>query len=208
MIICGPSQAGKTTFTESLINNRGIMFDVPPRKVHLFTGSQYDKGEREDMEVYEGLPDSFDMVNPHDLVILDDLMNEAVNSKVVSNLFTRLVHHLPCTVLMLTQNLFSGGKENRTRSLNSQYIVLFKSPRDMSQIEYLGRQMYPGKRGFLTAVYKDAVNLRPYSYLLLDLHQQTPEELRLRTCILPHEAPQRAYLLPSQHISRDKKRNL
>lgn len=199
MLVVGPSMAGKTTFVKKLIENRHLLYDVPPKKVHWFTGSEPPADIL--VEVYdEGLPDNFDMVHPHDMVVLDDLMMEAENSKVVSNLFTRLVHHRPCTVISITQNLYSGGKENRTRSLNAQYIVLFKSPRDASQIECLGRQMYPGKKGFLTEAYKDAVSLRPHSYLLLDLCQNSPEELRVRTSILPDEAPMRVYLLPSYKI--------
>src|SRR5713101_4146580 len=202
MLIVGPSQADKTTFVENLINSRHVLFEVPPREIHWFTESHYET-DCTDIQVYEGgLPDSFEMVQPGDMVVLDDLMNEAADSKEVSNLFTRLVHHLPCTVLSLTQNLYSKSSENRTRSLNSQYIVLFKSPRDASQIECLGRQMYPGQKGFLTGAYKDAISIRPYSYLLLDLHQTTPEELRVRTCILPDEAPQRVYLPRSKAINK------
>lgn len=203
MIVAGPSQAGKTTFVESLIKSRDVMFDIAPRKVHWFTGTLYDSS-LPDMQVYEGLPDSFDMVEPYDMIILDDLMMEAETSKAVSNLFTRLVHHLPCTVVSITQNLYCGGRENRTRSLNSQYIVLFKSPRDLSQITCLGKQMYPGKKGFLIEVYKDAINLHPHSYLFLDLHQNTPEELRLRSCVLPEEAPQRVYMPPNAINMRTK----
>lgn len=193
MIVVGPSQAGKTTFVENLIANRDVLFDTPPRKIHWFTGSEYTS-ENPDIEIYEGLPESFDSVEPYDMIVLDDLMMEAENSKAVSNLFTRQVHHKPCTVISITQNLYSGGRENRTRSLNSQYIVLFKSPRDISQVGVLGKQMYPGKKGFLTEVYKDAVNIRPHSYLFLDLHQKTPEVMRLRTCILPGEEPQMVYM--------------
>jgi hypothetical protein len=41
------------------------------------------------------------------------------------------------------QNTFSKGKENRTMSINTQYIVLFKNPRDQIGPAILARQMYP-----------------------------------------------------------------
>jgi hypothetical protein len=200
MLIAGPSQAGKTTFVEKLIAERTTMFDIAPQYIHWFTGTEYEPPAdlAEQIHVYnDGLPDSFDMVRPHDLVVLDDLMVESEKSAAVSNLFTRLVHHKPCTVIVITQNLYSAGKENRTRSLNSQYIVLFKSPRDASQIDCLSRQMYPGEKSFLTKAYRDAVSQRPFSYLFLDLHQTTHEALRVRARILPGEGPQIVYLPPS-----------
>jgi hypothetical protein len=69
----------------------------------------------------------------------------------------------------------------------SQYIVLFKSAKEVSQIDCLSRQIYPGENSFLTKAYKDAVNHRAYSYLFLDLHQTTNKALRVRACILPGE---------------------
>ena len=48
-------------------------------------------------------------------------------------------------VICLVQNMFYQGKESRTMSLNTQYLVLFKSPRDKQQISILSRQMYPNR---------------------------------------------------------------
>ena len=43
------------------------------------------------------------------------------------------------------QNLFPQGKSNRSISLNSDYLVLFKDPRDKLQILTPGKQMYPSE---------------------------------------------------------------
>ena len=61
----------------------------------------------------------------------------------------------------------------------------------MTQIEHLGRQM---NNKFLKAAFTDAMERGPYSYILLDFHQKTPEEVRVRTRVLPYEAPQFAYM--------------
>ena len=71
-------------------------------------------------------------------------------------------------------------------NLNSHYIVLFKNPRDMAQITYLSRQMYSGKKNFLTDAFQDATS-HPYGYLFLDLKADTDDELRVRTNIFPGE---------------------
>ena len=75
------------------------------------------------------------------------------------------------------QNFFD--KRLRTITLNTHYVVFFKNPRDTSQIQHLGRQM--GSK-ILAHAYKDATS-EPYGYLLVDLKQDTPEEIRLRTGI-------------------------
>ena len=59
-------------------------------------------------------------------------------------MFTQTSHHLPCFTIFVSQNIFPGGKEARTRSLNTHYYTILKIPRDKSQIEFLARQMKPG----------------------------------------------------------------
>ena len=205
-IVAGPSLAGKTKFVESLLVNRHKLFDVAPRKIHWFSSTFYEAPEelRKDLIFYQDISpcEEFNMVKPHDAVVLDDLMQEIANSKAITNLFTRHVHHKPCTVISITQNLFQAGKETRTRSLNAQYLVLFKSPRDASQIDFLGRQMYPGDKKFLTEAFRDATASRPHGYLFIDLNQSTPEVLRVRTRILPSEYPTLVYLPKSLHYKQ------
>ena len=86
--------------------------------------------------------------------------------------------------MYLTQNLFPPGKQSRTISLNSHYIIVFKHPIDLLGISTLACQMYPNNTNFLVQSFQDATK-KPNGYLLLDLHQHTPENMRLRTNILP-----------------------
>ena len=88
------------------------------------------------------------------------------------------------------QNLFPKNKESRTISLNSQYIVVFKNPRDVSQ---MAKQMYPGRVKFVQEAFADATST-PYGYILVDVEQDTPEDLRLRTSILPDDSVQYVYM--------------
>jgi len=74
----------------------------------------------------------------------------------------------------------------RTISLNAQYIVLFKNPRDNSQFTHLARQLHPHTSRFAVEAYKNATT-EPYGYLLVDLHSEQDEDLRLRTRIFPGE---------------------
>ena len=68
----------------------------------------------------------------------------------------------------------------RTISMNVQYIVLFKNPRDSSQFVHLAKQLYPHKSCFVHQAYVDATK-RPYGYLMLDLQSDQDEHLSRRT---------------------------
>ena len=88
-------------------------------------------------------------------------------------------HHRNLTVLYIVQNLFNQDKSMRTVSLNSHYLVLFKNPRDMTQIRTLEQQMYPKQAWFLVDAFDDATS-KPFSYILLDLRSDTPDAIRVR----------------------------
>ena len=62
-------------------------------------------------------------------------------------------------------------------------MVLFKNPRDASQIQHLARQMYPKDPEYLVQVYERVMTLGT-SYLFIDLKQETPDNMRLRAIIL------------------------
>ena len=118
----------------------------------------------------------------NNLVVLDDKMNDDGGSKTLAKLFTQGAHHRNLTVVFIVQNLFHQGESMRSVSLNAHYMFLFKNPRDKGQVRALGSQMYPGDGNFLVSSYRDATEER-YGYLLLDLHPETPEPLRVRTGI-------------------------
>ena len=63
----------------------------------------------------------FDSINPaeRNLVILDDVMSEAGDSKSVAKLFTQGSQNRNMTVVFLVQNLFHQAKQMRNISLNT-----------------------------------------------------------------------------------------
>jgi hypothetical protein len=192
--ICGQSQSGKSYLVRSMLRNlEELFFPVPSKVIYCYGEFQKEFDELSEalpnIQLVQGFPnDLYDMTEAHDnsLVILDDLMSQCSNDQRVADLFTRGSHHRGISVLFLTQNLFPPGKLSRTISLNSHYMLIFRNPRDSLGIATLARQMYPKNVGYLLESFNDATK-RPYGYLLLDLHQLTPEDIRLRTNILPNE---------------------
>ena len=88
----------------------------------------------------EGSPDFDNAENVPTIIVLDDLMDSAYSTK-VSQLFTKGSHHRNISLLLITQNLFHKGPSSRDISLNSKYIVVFKNPRDKTQVVHLARQV-------------------------------------------------------------------
>ena len=85
---------------------------------------------------------SFDSKN-RNLVVIDDLASET--DERVTKLSTKKSHHCNTSVIYLVHNLFLEGKESRTISINAQYTVLFKTPRDNTQVVNLAKHVYPGR---------------------------------------------------------------
>ena len=192
MLVCGPTMAGKSTFVHDLLKDKSI-FDKPPASVYWYYGGESTEGLKGRGYILKsGLPDNFLDVPRDSVVVLDDLMNEAKDHAGVTALFTKLVHHRNLFVINITQNFFQNSKDTRTRRLNTQYVVMFKNPSDVTQIHVIGRQMYPGNPSFLSSVNKKATK-KPHSYLFLDLRQETPEDYRVRSNLLQHEFPMKVY---------------
>ena len=192
-IVAGPTGCGKTTFVARLLRNASGMIDPVPERVTWYYGewqSAYENLDIPNLHLQEGLPTYFD-AGKRNVVVLDDLMAET--DRRVTDLFTKKSHHSNTSVIYLVQNLFSRNKESRTISLNTQYMVVFKNPRDASQITNLAKQMYPGRVKFIQEAFADGTST-PYGYLLVGLKQDTPEDLRLRTSILPDDVVQYVYM--------------
>ena len=194
-IVAGPTGCGKSTFVTRLLRHASAMIDPPPEKITWCYGEwqeAYATTDLTHMRFEEGLPkaDMFETTT-RNLIVIDDLTTET--DERVTTLFTKKSHHRNTSVLYLVQNLFPKNKESRTISLNTHYMVVFNNPRDATQLLHLARQMYPRCTKFALEAFKDATTV-PYGYLLVDLKQDTPEDMRLRTCIFPDDDVQYVYL--------------
>ena len=158
--ISGQTGSGKTQWVYKFLTHINDMYSKdPPSKILYCYGIHQDLFEQ--MERYvphfyskQGLPtveelDEFTRDKQHKLIIIDDLMHEVMQNKDMELLFTQETRHKCVSVILITQNLYPGGKHARTIALNTWYMVLMKNLRDVSQVSILGRQLYPGKsKGF------------------------------------------------------------
>ena len=187
-IISGPSSCGKTYFLLRFIESiEHMITPIPEEVVYCYSEYQpiFNQFKQKGVVFNEGIPEVDDWTNnKRRLVIIDDLMHEA--DERITRLFTKISHHRSMSVIQVVQNIFSKNKEQRTISLNSHYLVIFKNPRDKSQIINLGKQIYPGQSEFVREAFKSAT-ATPNSYILFDLRQETSDQLRLRANIFPGE---------------------
>jgi hypothetical protein len=190
-ILAGPTGAGKTVLLQQILEHKNKLIDkIPEKIVYCYKSWQpaYDQINlaTEDIEFVQGFynVELFDK-SKNNMIIIDDLMNECENSSEIKQLFAVDSHHSNISVFLISQNIFPKGKCARDISLNSNYLIIFNSPRDMNQISVLGRQMYPDKSKFFMEAYNDATNNKGHSYLFIDLKQKTEDRNRIQTGIIP-----------------------
>ena len=191
--ISGASGSGKTCLTHNIIDNKDIIFSQPPTAVLYCYNIHQDifeeiEAKNSSVKFHQGLPssdtvDQFGKDRGSKLLVLDDLANVAGRSEDIEQLMTQKSHHLNIYVVYITQNIFDKQKNNRTISLQFDYIFLFRNFRDKGQIACLGRQLYPGyNKAFMDAY--DWATKEPFAYLMLNLSARNPhEDIRLLTNI-------------------------
>ena len=184
MMVCGPSDSGKTIFITQVITNRDRICSYPPLKivvvycnaesnltqfadvkinVNELDNDQYgaDYLERYFIEVATGKKETD---APHSLVVFDDCQMKPNLVKAISALFNGNARHNNMSLIYVGQKLFDGHDQNRI-STNTKYLVLFKNSRFKNECTTLNRQIHPGHPGILAAMLE---SLNPHEHLLIN----------------------------------------
>jgi hypothetical protein len=196
ILIAGPTQCGKTHFlAQVLLEQR---FAPSPQRIVWVYGEwqptyEHLRRAMPQIEFVENFTSQlYDSFRPdtRNVLILDDQMENKDahkrGSNSVTKFFTQGSHHRNLTVIYIVQNLFNKDNSMRTVSLNTHYMVLFKNPRDATQIRTLASQMYPDRTQFLIQAFRDATS-KPHGYLLINLRPDACDELRILTDVLEDE---------------------
>jgi len=153
LTVSGSSGTGKTRWIQRFLEYHeqivGFKFDTI-----LFMYGEYQnlfddiKEKHGDIEWCEGFCHDtlLNKIHPDSrqkLLILDDLLDEISNDKLLQSFYIRKSHHWNVSILLTTQYLHE--KHLRLINLNTTDFVLFKSVRDITPIRILGQQMYPTK---------------------------------------------------------------
>lgn len=204
ILLCSPSNSGKTSLFLELIKFRDWIFENKFEKVILCYTMYQDayKELENDKQIifFEGIPTyehlqewSLKSENKHVLLVWDDLLHIMLSKKYrsfIEEVFEKYIHHLNYCSLVISQNCFY--KNMRHISLNTQYFFLLNYVRDKNQVLHLGRQIFPQTKDFLK-IYDDAMkesgnqkHIPPYILLKAHAFDKT---FRILTNILPYQAP-------------------
>ena len=181
MIVAGSSGSGKTVFTKQVLHSADVEFE----RIFWFY-SEWQDGYQDcaGVKFVSDMPTSLDAylesTGGPKLVVFDDMMTQCANSEMIAQAFTQKRHHHNVSVVLILQNLYCQGRVMRNVHLNTEYVVLFRNPRDKSQFGHFARQLEPKRSKDLVDAYVDATS-RPYSHLLVDLKPLTPDQLRYRS---------------------------
>ena len=189
MTISGPSQCGKSEFIFNLIKFREDVVTAEFKRIIYCQSNCYSvknlefferlKQEFEPLEILQGLPDINELQltfnNEPALLIVDDLMNDVLNSKKMVEIATIHAHNFNLSVVFVLQNFYAGGKFSTTLQRNSQYKVLFYNSADLVELRHLSSQMSNSPK-FLPLCFDYLMDHFPESksfYLLIDAHNRS-----------------------------------
>lgn len=186
ILICAASKAGKTVLTQKIVANRDWLFtNGPPFKKVVWVCKRIEYAPKNldaMVEVVEEIPTELER---NSLIILDDQMTSL--TKEILDLFIIKSHHLFTSVIFIAQNLFHNSKLFREISLQTEYLIVLKNPRDVNQFARFCQQLVgPGQTKALVNVYKKATAER-YGYLLIDLSTACEDVFRYRNQIFQKE---------------------
>lgn len=181
MIINGPSCCGKTEFIKKLLFFRNeMMHPLPEKIIYCYSRWQSIYSTIDGVEFIQGLNYTL-RKGQTCLIIFDDFMT-SVNKQIMDLFISG--RHDGISVIFITHNLFYKSEFSRTITLNTKFIILFKSARDAMQIRVLSQQIFPSKSKVLYEAYNDSTTV-PYGYLLIDMRPNIEDKYRLRTNIFP-----------------------
>jgi ABC-type dipeptide/oligopeptide/nickel transport system ATPase subunit len=169
LIIAGPSPCGKPTFVIRLLGCKEQLCNTVFKHIVWCHSENNAPHHLKDVSFLKGVPDFENLEHVPTIIVLDYLTDSAYSSK-VCELFAKGPHHRNISLVLITQNLFHQSKSSRDISLNSKYIVVFKNPRDKTQIVHLARQVYPENISSFRKMYLKVCK-EPHTYLFLDLTQ-------------------------------------
>lgn len=130
----GPSNCGKSVFVGELISQRSRMINEPIEHIVYcakFRTSIPINIDSSTISFHEGLPTEEMFLNKNlgsSLYVLDDLLDVAFKSDIVSKIFCE-GRHRKIGIILITQNLFPPYRCARNISINASYIVLYRNKR-------------------------------------------------------------------------------
>ena len=192
MLLAGSTGSGKTQWLMRLLEHVDMMIDAKLSILYCYGEvNEYTLAlnSHPRCTTHHGVPTEQQIKDASKascgklLLVLDDLLVN-LRAPFLDTLFTKGSHNWNVSVILVTQNAFA--RELRVARTNSHYLVLMRNPAGELQVRTLGAQLFAKRLPYFLESYRDATRER-FSYLLIDMHPKSDDQLRLRTHIFPNE---------------------
>ena len=173
LILAGASGSGKTTWLEKFLKVLNKITDGGEKYQKLLWFSRSNQPELFERirSTFKGTTGVYNTIDKeiygkiekegkNSIIVIDDLMHEMSGNQDIGKLFTKGRSHLNCNVILLWQNVFPKGPEMSNLSINAQHIVIFKNPRDKSQIRFFAQQVARADAAKNLTVAKQTMSLK------------------------------------------------
>ena len=189
MALVGPGGSGKTRLIYSMLASPTTFY--PPIEKTFYFYKEYqplfqEMSERLNIEFIPCL--DFEMIKNLEncLLVFDDSCEEIYQEQAFVKLAVAGRHRkLHC--IFVKHNLFHQSKWSRTIDLNTTHVILFKSPRDLQQIDHFGRQLK--QLDFIREAYQRARQDHSDIYLLISIRKQVTSYVFAQILLLLNRLP-------------------
>ena len=199
LFLSGPSRCGKTFFVADLLQNLPTISKDPASFViYVYKSWQWNFDEmkhlvhvfiEDDEKVVENIKTY--ATGKSVLVVFDDMINSKSLST-LAPLFTVHGRHMNMSLVFLTQRMFVNDEYFRQISQNCDYFIVFKNPRNSSEIRTLAQQITP-RSLHLIKIYIEATK-DPFSYLFINLTQECEPEVKYLSKIFTKDNSVKAFV--------------
>ena len=165
LFLSGPSRCGKTFFVADLLQNLPTISKDPASFIiYVYKTWQWKFDEMKHL-VHVFIEDDENVVEKIKeyasgqsiLVVFDDMINsKSLNT--LALLFTVAGRHMNMSLVFLTQRMFVNDEYFCQISQNCDYFIVFKNPRNSSEIRTLAHQFTPGSKHLIN------------TFMLLNIH--------------------------------------
>ena len=204
-VVAGPTSCGKTSLVRDILGHFQCCTTIDKTSITvLWCYGQWQNcyenavSDLVNIKYHDGVPTTelLESTEPN-IVILDDLMFEIAKDHRVAEMFTTHSHHYGFSVFFLTQNITSRGKGIIEINRNTKYLIMFKNPRDGHAVNTVAQQVLNDNKRHFKEAFEDATS-KPYGYLVVDCHSETPKDFRLKTNIISDHGTQADVYSPSK----------
>ena len=142
MAVVGPSGCGKTDLIFKMLQGK-TFFPKFGNVILLYREMQpiyvtFEQKFGVNLKTFMALKFTQNIENC--LLVFDDSCEEIFNDKEFVKLATA-GRHRNIHVIYIKHNLYQQSRWPRTIDLNTTHLILFKSPRDVQQVDYLRKQL-------------------------------------------------------------------